>query len=142
MGQPARSEENFVTKSKSSTEMAPEGSHPYRSPRQNPHPIDQVEYELARGLGSVGGPNLNSTSLAPSCNPTLGPNLVLALILTPVSTLTPAPLANDELFKKFLKAYLKTNQRPRQPERKQTFKAKVSEVYYGKSYMDCYHFCQ
>ena len=43
-----------------------------------------------------------------------------------------------------MKAYLETNQGPRQPptERKQTFKVKVPEVYYGKSYMDCYHFCQ
>ena len=43
-----------------------------------------------------------------------------------------------------MKAYLETNQRPRPPltERKQTFKAKVPEVYYGKSYIDCYHFCQ
>ena len=43
-----------------------------------------------------------------------------------------------------MRAYLESNQGPRQPpaEREQSLKAKVPEVYYGKSYMDCYHFCQ
>ena len=43
-----------------------------------------------------------------------------------------------------MKAYLESNQGPRQlpEEREQTFKAKVPEVYYGKSHMDCYQFCQ
>ena len=43
-----------------------------------------------------------------------------------------------------MKAYLETNQGPRQPlaVRKQTFKTKVSEIYYDKLYMDCYYFCQ
>ena len=41
-------------------------------------------------------------------------------------------------------AYLESNQGPKQPptEREQSFKAKILEVYYGKSHMDCYHFCQ
>ena len=43
-----------------------------------------------------------------------------------------------------MKAYLESNQGPRPPpaEREQSLKAKVPEVYYGKSHMDCYHFCQ
>ena len=43
-----------------------------------------------------------------------------------------------------MKAHLESNQGPKQlpEERKQTFKAKIPEVYYGKSHMDCYHFCQ
>ena len=43
-----------------------------------------------------------------------------------------------------MKAYLESNQGPRQPraERKQTFKAKVLEVYYSKLHIDYYHFCQ
>ena len=39
---------------------------------------------------------------------------------------------------------MESNQGPRQPlaEREQFFKAKVSELYYNKLNMDCYHFCQ
>ena len=122
--------------------MAPKGSHPCRSPRQNPPPINPVEDELARDPGSVGGPNSGSTSPAPSRNPTPGPDLVPALIPAPIPAPTPAPVASDELFKKFMKAYLETNQGPKQPERERNLKAKVPEVYYGKSHMDCYHFCQ
>ena len=122
--------------------MALRGSRPRRSPRRNPPPIDPVEDELARDPSSVGGPNSGSTSPALSCNPTPGPDLVPALISAPVPAPTPALVASEELFKKFMKVYLETNQRPRQPERKSTLKAKVPEVYYDKSHMDCYHFCQ
>ena len=43
-----------------------------------------------------------------------------------------------------MKAYLESNQGPKQPleEREQLLKAKVSDVYYGKSHIDFYHFCQ
>ena len=43
-----------------------------------------------------------------------------------------------------MKAYLEFNQGPSQPpeERERPLKAKVPDVYYGKSHMDCYHFCQ
>ena len=122
--------------------MAPRGSRPCRSPRQNPPLIDPVEDKLARDPGSVKGPNSGSTSSAPSYNPTPGLDLVPALISAPVRAPTPAPAATDELFKKFMKAYLETNQEPRQPERERSLKAKVPEIYYGKSHMDCYHFCQ
>ena len=142
MGQPARLEENFVIEPKSSIEMAPGGSCPRRSPRRNPPPIDSVEDKLARNPSSVRGPNSGSTSSALSRNPTPGPDLVPALILVLIPAPTPAPVASDELFKKFMKAYLETNQGPKQPEREQNLKAKVPEVYYGKSHMDCYHFCQ
>ena len=142
MGQLARLDKNFVTKPKSFTEMAPGGSQPCRSPCWNPFSIDPIEDGLAKDPGPVGGPHLGSTSSALSCNPTLGPELVPALIPAPVPTLTTAPVATDELFEKFIKTYLETNQGPRQPECKQTLKAKVPEVYYGKSHMICYHFCQ
>ena len=41
-----------------------------------------------------------------------------------------------------MKAYLKSSQRFSQPptKRKQVFRAKVLDMYYGKLYMDCYHF--
>ena len=43
-----------------------------------------------------------------------------------------------------MKAYLESNQGPSQPleERKQPFKDKVPDLYYGKLYMDYYHFYQ
>ena len=43
-----------------------------------------------------------------------------------------------------MKAYLESNQRPKQSpvEHEQLLKAKVLEVYYSKLHMDCYHFYQ
>ena len=113
--------------------MAPGGSRPCCSLYQNLPPTDPVEDELARDPSPVGSPHSGDTSPAPSYNPTL--NLIPALIS--------ALAATDDLFKKFMKVYLEMNQRPKQPlaERKQSLKAKVLEIYYGKLYMDCYHFC-
>ena len=103
-----------------------------------------MEDELAREPGPVGGPHSGSISPAPSRNPFPGLELVPALNLAPIPAPTPAPVVSEELFKKFMKAYLETNQGLRQPpeEREQIFKAKIPEIYYGKSHMDCYHFCQ
>ena len=122
--------------------MAPGGSRPRRSPRRNLPPLDPVEDELAREPGPVGGPHSGSTSPALSRNPTPGPELVPALNPAPVPA--PAPPSSNELFKQFMRAYLGSNQGPRQPpaERERSLKAKVPEVYYSKSHMDCYHFCQ
>ena len=43
-----------------------------------------------------------------------------------------------------MKVYLEFNQGPSQPleEFEKPLKAKVLDVYYGKSHMDCYHFSQ
>ena len=109
-----------------------------------------MEDELAREPGPVGGPHLDSTSLALSRNPTLGPKLVPTLnpalnsAPVPAPVLAPALPTSDELFRQFMRAYLKSNQGPRPPlaERKRFLKAKIPEVYYGKSHMDCYYFCQ
>ena len=113
--------------------MAPRRSRPCCSLYRNSSSIDLVEDELARNPGSVESPHSGSTSPALSRNPTPGPNLVFALIPTPVPAPTPAPVAIDELFKKFMKAYLKINQGPRQSlaEHEQTLKAKILEVYYS-----------
>ena len=126
--------------------MAPKGSCSHCSPHRNLPTLDSVEDELARELGPVGGPHSGSTSSALSRNPTPGPELVPALnpdpVPTPVSA--PAPPSSDELFKQFIRAYLESNQGPRQlsAECERFLKVKVPEVYYGKSHMDCYHFCQ
>ena len=122
--------------------MAPGGSRSYRSPRQNLPLLNSVEDELARDPGAVGDPHLGNTSLAPSCNPISGPELVPTLILALFPT--PAPPSSNKLFKQFMRIYLELDQGPGQPsaEREQSFKAKVPEVYYGKLHMNWYHFCQ
>ena len=128
--------------------MAPKGSCPCCSLRRNLFPIDHIEDELAKNPGPTNSFYLGNTSPTPFHNPTPGPALVFALIPTPVPapvpTLTPVLSSSDELFRQFMKAYLKSNQDPRQPlaKRKQLFKAKVPQVYYGKLHIDCYHFCQ
>ena len=143
MGQPARLKEDLLTDViKSFTKMGLGGSRPHCSPRQNPPPIDLVEDELARDSGLVGGLILGSSSPTPSRNPTSGPELIPALISAPVPAPTPALVASNKSFKKFIKAYFETNQGLRQPECKWTIQAKVPEEYYGKSHMNCYHFCQ
>ena len=119
--------------------MTPRGSRPHCSPCQNLSSTKPVKDKLAKDLCLVESPHLDSISPALSLHPPPGPNLVL--ILNPAPAPTPAP--NNELFEKFMKTDLETNQGSKQPpaERKQLLKAKVPEVYYGKSHIDCYHFC-
>ena len=93
--------------------MAPKRSRLRRSPRRNAPLIDPVEDGLARDPGPIRVPHLGSTSLALSCNPTPGPELVSALIPALVPAPTLVPVATDELFKKFMKVYLEKNQGPR-----------------------------
>ena len=67
------------------------------------------------------------------------PSLALALTAT-------TPSSDNELFKQFIKAYLKA-QVPGQTKvdrkpRKQAFKAQFPNLYYGNSPMDYYQFCQ
>ena len=104
--------------------MTPGRSRPRRFPYQNLPPGSAFPFS---------GPT-------PSYNLTPAP----APVLTPVPSPIPTPAATDELFKTFIKAYLKSNQGSRQllAECKQTLKAKGPEVYYGKLHMDCYHFCK
>ena len=73
---------------------------------------------------------------------TPSPSVFWAPILAPTPALT--PLFTDELFKQFIKTYLEFNQGPSQllEEYKWPLKAKVSDIYYGKSHIDCYYFCQ
>ena len=122
--------------------MALGGSRSRRSPRWNLPPFDLVEDELARDPGTVGSLYSGSTSPVLSRNPIPCLELVSALISVPVLAL--APPCSNQLFKQIMRAYLKSNQRSRQPpiEYERSLKAKVSEVYYSKLHMDCYHFCQ
>ena len=122
--------------------MVPGSSRPPRFLCWNLFSLDPMKDELARDPGPVGGLLSGNTSSVPSRNPTPGPKLVLALIPAPVPTLS--LLSSNKLFKQFMRAYLELNQGLRQPpaERERSFKAKVSEMYYDKSHINCYHFCQ
>ena len=103
-----------------------------------------MEDELARDSGLTDGFHFGSTSPAPCRNSTPGLAQVFTLILAPVPASASVLPSFDELFKQFMKAYLESNQGPRQPQvkGKQSFKAKVLDMYYGKLYIDCYHFSQ
>ena len=102
------------------------GPRTRRSPRRNPPPGG--EDELAEGPPGA--------STKGSHTPTHSPTISRALTLAPLST--------NKLFKRFMKGYLESHQGPSQPlkEHKRPLKAKMPDVYYGKSHMDCYHFCQ
>ena len=63
---------------------------------------------------------------------------------TPVHAPVPVPASTDELFKQFIKAYLKAQTPapvPAKPQ-EQPLKARFPDLYYGNSQMDCYRFCQ
>ena len=102
-----------------------------------------MEDKFVRDLGAADSSHSGSISPALSHNPTSSPALALALISTPVLVLTPALGPSDKLFRQFMKAYLES-QGPSWPlaECKQSLKAKVPDIYYGRLHMDCYHFCQ
>ena len=141
MGQPAHLKEDLVIDSiKSFTKIALRVFRPCCSSYWSFPFINNVKDELARDQGPTKSSHLGSTSPVPSCNPILGPTLVSA----PIFALASALYSSDKLFRQFIKAYLESNQGPSrsQVECKQSLKAKVPDVYYGKSHMDCYHFCQ
>ena len=95
---------------------------------------------LCRNPPLGGEDELAGDSLRASIKGNNTPTYSLAVSWAP----TFAPPSIDELFKRFMKAYFESNQEPRQPpkKRKQSLKAKVLDVYYGKLQIDCYYFCQ
>ena len=105
-------------------------------PRQNPPPTG--EGELAGGAHGAPGASTNDsgTPTPTSHAPTLAP------APTPGS----APASTDELFKQFMQAYLKAlTQPPAQSHakpREQPLEARPPDLYYGKSYMEYFHFCR
>ena len=120
--------------------MAPGRSHPYCSLYRNFSPNDLVKDKLAKDPGPVKGSHSGSNSPASSRHPIPGPTLDPTLY----PTLAPTPAITNKLFKKSKKAYLELNQRPKQPpaKRERFLKTKISELYYDKLHMDCYHFYQ
>lgn len=120
--------------------MALEGFCLHYSPPWNPPPVDLMKDKFIRAQGLVESSNSGSASLTLEPIPSYDPTPV------PASNPVPAPtlVSFNELFKQFIKVYLKFNQRLNQPpvDRKQLLKVKFQDVYYGRLHIDCYHFCQ
>ena len=87
--------------------MAPGGSCSCCFPRQNLFPLDYREDKLAIDPGPTDNSYSGNTSLVPFCNPT--PIFALVSISIPalVFILALALGSSDELFKQFMKVYLK-----------------------------------
>ena len=65
--------------------------------------------------------------------------------IPPEAPTLPLVPPTKDLFTKLMKAFVESTQaqdREQAKPRKQPFKARSPETYSGKSYMDCYHFCQ
>lgn len=125
--------------------MAP-GSRLRRSPRLNlPNPGDN----------ELGG-NPSKATIESSCSPVLTSR---DSSLEPTPAHAPAsavPSTNDELFKKFMEAYLAAQGQPPAPIPSSTpapapapfepcerlLKARFPELYFDNSHTDCYNFCQ
>ena len=68
-----------------------------------------------------------------------------ALTSPEASTPPLAPFTSKNLFTKFMKVFMETTQAQTQAlaePRERPLKARTPKTYSGKSYMDCYHFCQ
>ena len=113
--------------------MAPGSRTTCRSPRVNT-PVDPAG-ELDE-LASAQGPARKSNAKSDEA-PTKAP------ISPEASTLPLVPPTSEDLFTKFIKVFMETTQAREQLEpRKRPLKARTPETYSGKSYMDCYYFCQ
>ena len=93
--------------------------------------------DLARGLHELAGTQgLTKRSNAESNK---------ALIFPEASTSSFVPLISKDLFTIFIKVFMETTQAQAQAlaERWEcSLKTRTPETYWGKSYIECYHFCQ
>ena len=113
--------------------MAP-GSRARRSPCVNPPANPTGEQDELAGQGPARGFNAGSDEA-----PTKAP--------TPPEAHTPSlvPPSTEDLFTKFMKVFMETMQAQVQALAEpweRLLKARTPETYWGKSYMECYHFCQ
>ena len=103
-----------------------------RSPCVNPPADPTREQDELAGQDLVRGFNAGSNEASTEAS-------------TPPKALTPPPVPSStkDLFTKFMKVFMERTQAQAQAEpRERPFKARSPETYSGKSYMDCYHFCQ
>ena len=112
--------------------MAP-GSCAYRSSCVNipANPAGKLD-ELAGAQGLARGSNAKSNK-APTKASTLPKAFTPPLISPPT----------EDLFNRFIKVFMETTQAQALAEpRERSLKARTPKTYFGKSYIDCYHFCQ
>ena len=97
-----------------------------RSPCVNP-PVDPTEQDMLAGAqGGRSDADSNETPTPPEA---------------PTPPLIPPP--TKDLFTKFMKVFMETTQVQALAERRERpLKARTPETYWGKSHMECYHFCQ
>ena len=113
--------------------MAPR-SCAWQSPCVNPSADPTEEQDELAGQGPIRGFNAGSNEALTKA-PT--PSEAHILLLVPSST--------KDLFTKFMKMFMETTQAQVQAlakPRERPLKARTSESYWGKSHMECYHFCQ
>ena len=106
--------------------MAPESRNTWQSPCVNP-PVNILgeQDELA------GAPRRSSA----------GSDKAPTFFETPTPPLIPPPA--EDLFTKFIKVFIETTQAQALAESwKRPLKGRTPETYWGKSHMECYHFCQ
>ena len=115
--------------------MAPRSRTTRRSPRVNTSvdPAEELD-ELADAQGPARRSNAGSDEAS-----TEAP--------TPLEVSTPplVPPTFENLFTKFMKVFMETMQTQAQAlaePRERPLKARTPETYSGKSYMDCYYFCE
>ena len=111
--------------------MAP-GSRTQRNPYVNLSANPTGEQDELAGQSPVQGFNAGSDE-------------ALTKAPTPPEAPTPllVPSSTKDLFTKFMKVFMEMTQAQALAEpRKQPLKARSLKTYFGKSYMDCYHFCQ
>ena len=113
--------------------MAP-GSRARRSPCVNPPANPTGEQDELAGQSPVRGFNAGSDE-APTEAPT-----------PPEAPIPPlVPSSTEDLFTKFMKVFMETTQAQVQAlaePQKRPLKARTPETYWGKSHIECYHFCQ
>ena len=117
--------------------MAP-GSRACRSPRCNPR-----GNPTADPAGAAQGPAEGPAEDPAESASTAGSEA--ATIPIHVGTPAPTPPSTDELFKQFVQAYLESVKNPGQNQaepREKPLKARNPDLYFGKSHIDCYNFCQ
>ena len=94
---------------------------------------------LARELDELA----STQGLAKKSNAGSNKALTEALISPDASTLSFVPPTSKDLFTKFMKVFIEMTQAQDHLEpQKCPLKAKTPEIYFGKSHMDCYYFCQ
>ena len=110
------------------------GSRAWRSPCVNPPANFTGEQDELAGQGPIRRFNTESDEA-----PTKAP--------TPPEVPTPPfiPPSIEDLFTQFMKIFMETTQAQAQAlakPRERPLKAWTPKIYWGKSHMECYHFCQ